>query len=345
MNQQEREAHLRAYLSGKETADGKALFDKWADRLMQDQLFLDSLSPEQLSRFEAEIWSGITQRTGISNEPLAAPAPFSRQPADDQPLRALGPRFSYRYGMAAAVVLLLLAGYVLWWMAGAENHRSDIAYRTVSVPVGGRMMVTLADGSRITLNAKSTLRYPERLTGSTRQVFLTGEGFFEVTPDPAHPFIVTTRTLTTTVKGTSFNVNAYADDPTAEVTVVTGKVAVAPSKGRHRARLLTPGQAVAYRADIDVFTPTVPIRPTDATAWQRGTLLFQRTPLSAVVRQLERQFDVHIRLENNQLARCTLVGEFGRLPLADILTALCQSIGATYNMNGTEIRIRGNGCR
>lgn len=342
MNQQEREAHLRAYLSGNETAAGKALFDTWADRLMQDQRFLDSLSPEQLSRFEAEIWSGITQRTGIRNEPLATPHPFNRQPADDQPLRAIGTRFSY--GMAAAVALLLLAGYVLWRMAGTDSHPA-VAYRTVSVPTGGRLAVTLADGSRITLNAKSSLRYPERLTGPTRQVFLTGEGFFEVTPDPAHPFIVTTQTLTTTVKGTSFNVNAYADDPTAEVTVVTGKVAVVPSKGPHKARLLTPGQAVAYQSDTDVFTPTMPARPTDATAWQRGTLLFQRTPLSAVVRQLERQFDVHIQLGNNQLANCTLVGEFGRMPLPDMLNALCQSIGATYTMNGTEIRISGNGCR
>lgn len=353
MHQQEREQHIRDYLNGKETAEGKALFNEWADRLAGDQRFLDSLNPDQLDRFENEIWAAITHKIDFSRiaaqPPVMSSTPFLNQPVDEQPTRFVDLPAYFRYGLAASVALLLLTSYVIWrivYPSGMSSQlaHSEVVYRQVCVPTGQRMVVTLPDGSRIRLNAESRLRYPATLAGPARHVFLTGEGFFEVTPNPDQPFIVTTGTLTTTVKGTSFNVSAYAGEPTAEVTVLTGKVAVNARKGTQSVQLLTPGQTVSYQVSSNTFTKKTVTDRRQAPAWLSGRLVFQRTPMRLIVRQLQRQFGVRIKLANKALATCTVVGEFSQMPLSDVLATLCQSIGATYQVNGKEVHIHGNGC-
>ncbi|MFD2570868.1 FecR domain-containing protein [Spirosoma soli] len=351
MSQNERERHIQDYLDGKQTPEGKALFDQWADRLFQDQRFMDSLSPAQIKRFEDEMWDAISQRIGITDVPQTPQKESGAFKAVIKPEQK--PRNTWfgsaaRYGLAASVALLLLAGYVFWRTTGlrvdtaTHGPESAVAYQEVNVPTGQRLTVTLTDGTKIYLNAESKLRYPKTLTGPTRQVFLEGEGFFEVTPNPEQPFIVTTSTLMTTVKGTSFDVNAYPGESVAEVTVMTGKVDVVTRHGKHQ--LLRPGQRVTHQPDLDSLTSSTVADPTQAIAWRDGTLTFRRTPMSDIVQQLQRQYGVRIRLTNPQLKSCTVVGEFSHATLDNVLEVLCSSISATYQINRKEVLIRGNGC-
>ncbi|RYC68206.1 FecR family protein [Spirosoma sordidisoli] len=354
MNQEERERHIRDYLDGKMNPQGKALFDEWADRLAQDTRFIDSLSPAQASRFEDDMWEAVRQQAGLPDDnpvdPVAPLTPFRsvftnpHQPSPNRFTTAL------RYGLAASVALLLLAGYILWHgkPSGSQLARASssapVTYREVLAPTGQRLSVTLPDGSKIYLNAESKLRYPKTLTGPTRHVFLEGEGFFEVAHNPAQPFVVTTSRLTTTVKGTSFNVNAYANESLAEVTVLTGKVEVSTTGRRQAPRLLIPGQRVTYRPDRETLMQTTLADPQLATAWRNGTLVFRRTPMADIVRQLSRQYGVRVRLATPALAACTVVGTFNRASLDDVLAVLCGSVGATYQYQGKEVMIRGDGC-
>lgn len=162
----------------------------------------------------------------------------------------------------------------------------------LSVPRGENGQVTLADGTRVWLNADSKITFPDKFVGKERQVKVSGEVYFEVTKDARHPFVVVTDYFSTTVHGTSFNIRAYSEED-ASITLVNGKVSVAPANGA--STTLAPGQMARCNGAGSLFVDAVDVYP--LTQWKNGYFYFNDTPLLDIMMALGRWYNVSVVFE------------------------------------------------
>lgn len=169
-----------------------------------------------------------------------------------------------------------------------------VVYNTLSTPTGGTYMVTLPDGTKVWLNALSTLRYPTAFTGELREVTMTGEAYFEIATDPRRPFTVhVAGKEDVAVLGTHFNINAYADEPALVTTLFEGAVKIdAPVNGVSKSARLQPGQQESLAAAGMTTRPT----PDEAAvlAWKNGYFSFHGESLEAIMRQVSRWYAAEI---------------------------------------------------
>jgi len=194
-----------------------------------------------------------------------------------------------------------------------------VVYNTLTTPRAGQFQVVLPDGSKVWLNNASSLRYPTSFSGPSREIELTGEGYFEVAKNTSKPFAVKTRDVTVHVLGTSFNIMAYDDEPVIKATLLTGKVAIAAAG---KQSILSPGEqgvlthtgAISISKDVDTE---------EAIAWQRGYFHYTHANIKDVLRQLARWYDVEVVYTTPVPEDNTSDGEIGRdLNLSTILKHL-----------------------
>ena len=187
-------------------------------------------------------------------------------------------------------------------------------YNTLTTPRGGQYQLTLPDGTKVWLNAASSLTYPTAFTGGSRTVEMTGEAYFEVAHDKKHPFTVKVGGQTIEDIGTQFNVNAYTDEPAQVTTLLEGAVKV-------DGHLLRPGEkAMVTGGDIRVTQGD----PDQAVAWKNGLFDFNDAGVETVMRQLSRWYNVDVTYEGNIPTR-QFTGMIGRsLTLNQVLAGLTK---------------------
>ena len=180
-------------------------------------------------------------------------------------------------------------------------------YNTLRVPRGGEYSITLSDGTVVYLNSESELRYPVKFVGEDRRVYLSGEAYFDVTQDKAHPFIVDVKNSTVRVLGTSFDVRAYADENEVLTTLVQGSVRFAAG---NKSVILKPGeQAVLDKSG------RVENRKVDTylyTAWKDGVFAFKKQRLEEIMKVVARWYDVNVFWENASQKEVTFTGKMKR---------------------------------
>lgn len=205
----------------------------------------------------------------------------------------------------------------------------QLAFNTLSTPRGGQFSITLPDGSRVWLNAASSIRYPLAFDAAERLVEINGEAYFEVAPDAGKPFRVKTRSGTEiNVLGTSFNINAYDNEATIRTTLLDGAVRV--TKGAS-SRLLKPGeQAAVSSSGIELKTGTDVDK---VVAWKNGYFNFNGMKLREVMRQLERWYDIEIIYEQG----VPDIEFYGELTRNNTLQEMVKALGAS----GLKVRIEG----
>lgn len=214
-----------------------------------------------------------------------------------------------------------------------QGHSDAVQFNTLATPRGGQFQLTLPDGSRVWLNAASSLRFPTAFTGNERRVELQGEAYFEITPDKKMPFRVTTANdLSITVLGTHFNVMAYPDEASLKTTLLEGAVQLS-SKGAQQ--LLRPGQ----EGRLDRQNGTLSVSAVDveeAVAWKNGIFQFENADITAITRQLARWYDVDVVIAG-PLPRRNFVGVMSRnAPLGSVLKVL-GSTGVQFKMEGRKL--------
>lgn len=180
-------------------------------------------------------------------------------------------------------------------------------YNTLRVPRGGEYSITLSDGTVVYLNSESELRYPVKFVGEDRRVYLSGEAYFDVTQDKAHPFIVDVKNSTVRVLGTSFDVRAYADENEVLTTLVQGSVRFSAG---NKSVILKPGeQAVLDKSG------RVENRKVDTylyTAWKDGVFAFKKQRLEEIMKVVARWYDVNVFWENASQKEVTFTGKMKR---------------------------------
>ena len=212
-----------------------------------------------------------------------------------------------------------------------EKAIEGVRENRLEIPVGGEYRLTLSDGTRVWLNAASSLTYPEIFQDRERVVELTGEAFFEVKPDTALPFIVKTQGMRVKVLGTTFNVKAYPDELKLYTTLVEGKVEVF-SDYLHRGVMLYPGeQAVSDSSEIQ--KRQVNVQP--YISWKEGKFVFINAPLGEICKQIARWYDVEIQFADNEIGKVCFTGAILKFrPLEDLLDMIEVTSRVQYRREG-----------
>jgi transmembrane sensor len=168
----------------------------------------------------------------------------------------------------------------------------SISYNIIETPRGGQYQVILPDGSRVWLNAASSIRFPAAFTAAERKVEITGEVYFEVARNPERPFLVVSDNQTVEVLGTHFNVKAYSNDPSVITTLLEGSVKVSTKDNIHK--ILVPGQrAILNAGSLMVEKANIE----EAVAWKNGYFRFNDEKIESVMRQLSRWYNIEVSYE------------------------------------------------
>ncbi|WP_281233594.1 FecR family protein [Flavobacterium gelatinilyticum] len=215
--------------------------------------------------------------------------------------------------------------------------------------------ITLSDGSSVLLQPDSKLSYPKIFTGNERKVYLSGEGFFEISKNPQKPFFVYANEIVTKVVGTSFRVKAYSDQSNVEILVRTGKVKVKSndlvSKSDKEEIILLPNQALRFYRNNLKFDKITNITQDVVLTQSVGNIEqlsfeFNDIPVSQIFETIEQAYLVNIDYPKNKLSDCHLTTSLSDQPLTEKLKIVCKSIGnnTSFEMNGSQIIITSDGC-
>lgn len=248
------------------------------------------------------------------------------------PIRSISGRFSSRTLLLAAAALLL---------AGLVSSALLLVPVEVHVPAARQITLTLPDGSTVELNSESSLRY-NRLYGYTnRSLTLDGEGYFEI-ESGRRAFMLEANGAMVEVTGTSFNVRSRADasEPVTTVTLLSGKLLFYPLSDPGSAVELAPGRASSWSRSLQKPEEPVTTQAARAIAWRERNLAFTNQPLSSILRELERTFDLTIELDD-PAAGSELLTTFYSEPrhVEPILRDICTVKGLTFSRTATGYRI------
>ena len=232
-----------------------------------------------------------------------------------------------------SIVQLGDSGKLSYVSTKGQPDRSAPLMHTLSVPRGGEYEITLSDGTTVWLNAVSILQFPVHFTANERRVHLTGEAYFKVAKNSA-PFIVEVNGAEVQALGTEFNINAYPEKKTLQTALVSGVVKVSK---QGQSQLLRPGTL----AQVD-STGAITVHEADVeevTAWQRGEFIFRNTPLSAILEQVTRWYDVEISYPSG-IPAINFTGGFRREHgIKNILGMIELTGDLRFEVDGKVIRV------
>ncbi len=264
---------------------------------------------------------------------------------------------------AAILMIAFIASSLIFQNVGSETFISDDNNEIInqlSVPKGSKTSLILSDGTEIWLNAESKLKYPAKFNNENREVFIEGEGYFDVAEDESHPFIVHTENIKIKVLGTKFNVKSYPDDDRIETTLITGSIVIEEVQQkpvfRNKTLHLKPNDHAIFLKstnELSLFEKITrnakPVqssfnikkvnRPEDLISWKDNKLVFKRAKFSKVINELERWYNVHINLEFDDMKDYTYSGTFEDETIEQALEALRITTPFEYKINKNRITI------
>ena len=292
---------LYKFFEGKASPKEQRLIGQWLD---ESEKHKEVLVRERIV-FDAMIVSGeITDRQSVQSRKKRTRVVFMEL------LRVA----------AVILVMFLVGGYI--YVRKMEEIR--LANNIVTVPVGQRVNLQLPDGTSVWLNASSEIIYPAYFSGSTREIHLNGEAYFEVEHNASKPFIVHTETFDIKVLGTKFNVEAYKGMEGFTTALMEGSVEVTDRKNKDKSVRLYPAQKVAFRNGELCKSP---IDNYDVYRWREGLICFKETRFADLMRQLEKNYGVRILINNEAVKEKVFSGKFRTTDGIDNALRLLQKEG------------------
>lgn len=323
--------------------------------LLTEEKIKESSWQRMKERMERDVAAQLRlPATDLSEAPDEAESPLSdAQAIPENPVlckpktRSFFGRSLLRY---AAVLLGMLA--MSWGLSEYRLHRFGLSHRIapapalneIRVPEGGRAnTLILSDGSKVVLNASTTFKYPADFDAAARrEVYLEGEAYFEVFHNEEKPFVVKLKKQHITVLGTTFNIEAYANQPYSITTLLSGSIGLEAFNERGESAnrlLLKPNQ----RACSDNRTGEVSLMNIDASlasAWTHGEYKFKDEPLVSIIRKLEHTYGVRIFLENDSLKHIRYTGTFSyNQDILDVLHIINYEKQFVFKRAGKNIYI------
>lgn len=245
----------------------------------------------------------------------------------------------------AAVVAIVLAGVLVYNREAIFFNKTDqLALKQAETKATEIKTIVLADGSTVKMNSGSSLKYPDHFTEDTRDVYLSGEAFFDVKKDAQHPFIVHTEQLAVKVLGTAFDVKAYQNDAFTETTLIRGKVSISLKNNTAQTYILKPNDKFTLAGDkasmsqLSHFSGTV----TDSvieTAWTNHELIYKNNRFDEIAKLFERWYDVKIAFKEADLKTVKFTGHVDKETIAEALNVLKLIENFNYSIKGKNVYI------
>jgi transmembrane sensor len=218
---------------------------------------------------------------------------------------------------------------------GTAENGNGVLVNTLAVPRGGQYKLILADGTRVWLDAASSITYPTAFVGKTRQVSITGQVYFEVAHNANIPFEVKVQEQIIRDIGTAFNVYAYTDEPAMKVTLASGAVAVS-GPGGTTVGISQAGQQAEYRDG-----QLQPVHETDLAsvlAWKNGLFYFTSANIATVMRQVGRWYDVDIQFDKG-IPDGHITGEIPRNTMLSTALQVLRTSGVHFTAEGKTVHV------
>lgn len=302
---------------------------------------------EQDVTFQDEIWTAINEQIQEGKKEVK--------------IKPMWARYS-----AVAAVVALICGFGIWFTLNKQAEKNySVTYNTmkesakmrlseVSNTTDQEMNVTLPDGSVILLSQNAKISYSIHDTSANREVFLSGEAFFKVKKDSAHPFFVYTNGLVTRVVGTSFRIKGMDDDSKVSVTVSTGKVLVFSSNSptndadeKQEKLLLEPNDKVLYDRSLKKLELTLADAPAVVvSAEELQKYNFANTPVQEIFGAIEKAYHADIEYNEEDFSNCKLTVEISQnSSLFEQLDIISEALGASYTLEKNKIVFSGKPCQ
>jgi transmembrane sensor len=274
---------------------------------------------------------------------------------------------AFKYSIFLKYAAVFVIAFGLSWLISSffnkENLISDNKFVTIQVPNGSKSKVELPDGSMVTLNAGSYIKYPTTFGSETRNVFFEGEAYFDIRKDKRKPFIVNTSNIKIKVLGTTFNVKSYPNDKKVETTLITGSVEIIsknPKNNEQEHTFLKPNQKANIFKDVCEIEATnvklienKQIKPNETkqvelekdvntnlyTGWTDNQLIFDNEKFQDLIVKMERWYGVTIRLHSPELKNARFSGRFEQETIQQSLTALTFIAPLYYDINKNVVDI------
>ena len=337
---------LKRYLDNKSTPEEISLIDTWYELIETENL--KEISASELDEIEGRLWHKIQGHTVYKQE-LSSNK------------KAIVVRFNWKKYVVAASIVFVVATSVGYYLNLGFQYKTLVdlipkqGFKVLHNSTQNTIELSLNDGTRVELKPNATIHYPVLFVGDKREVYAEGEVFFDVVKNPSKPFFVYENNLVTHVIGTSFWIKNNAKDKQLAVEVVTGKVEVYENEKlvnlnpqKSNGVIITPNQKVIYTQDQQKFETTIvtkPILVTNETLNKlKNKLVFDEAPISEVISLIQKMYGIEIIVENENINNCPFTGDISELDMFKQLDLLCKSIGKSYEIKGTKILIKGNGC-
>lgn len=306
------------YEKGKANDTERRALDTW----IPDTETINKDTPDRkvLTELNAEVWHRLVRQYLLDNKQGEKPSVIRH--------------IWYTYRRYAAIVtVVLITGSTAWLIYNHSDHFEDKtmmadARKAWATDDSHRTTVTLPDGTLVQINAGSRLEIAEAaFNKKIREVWLTGEAFFEVAKNPQKPFIIHTNNIQTTVRGTSFNIKAYPQLAENVVSVRTGKVEI--TRGKEQLASLTANKQLRY-STINHTSKTSDLNWQNAAGWTEGKLVLNGAGGEELKMRLQQQFGVTVTITNNALNGKSLSGSFRK---ERTLKEVINTISAVYNIH------------
>ena len=252
------------------------------------------------------------------------------------------------WGVAASLLIGVLIGM---WLYGDREQIVEREYAAYDYAISKMMYTTkgvkgrvvLPDSSVVWLNSDSRLFYPESFTEEVRQIVLSGEAFFDITKDTLRPMIVrTSKAFKVEVLGTTFNLKSYENDNRAEVTLYTGAINLIldnPNGGTPEVRSMRPNQTITIGEPL-TKSANEPKDPKVYSAWKDGKIIFDDTPMSEVVKVLNRWHGVEFEIKDKEMLEYKITARFNSESITQIMDLLRLTSYIDYDIKDKTVSIR-----
>jgi transmembrane sensor len=330
---------LKKYLRGEATEEESRMIDEWY-RAMENQKD-SSLNDMEDTLLEKRYWSAISH--DIKKDRLVQARSITWWCA----------------GIAASIAFVLASFFYLHERKDRLPEKSITTRNDGNATQWTKVLNTkqlpeillLPDGSKITLEPKSTLKYLSSFNEAQREVYLEGEAFFDIAHNPNRPFLVHTSEVVTRVLGTSFRVKDFQLERTILVAVKSGKVLVhknretSAGKASQSDIILTPNQQILYDKEAKEVSRMIVADPQPLIRDEEvKRMRFYEAPVAEIFNAMEKVYGVDIVFDKEIFSACTLTTSISEGGIYNRLDIICKTIGATYSIHEYQITIEGAGC-
>jgi transmembrane sensor len=325
MNEKELKGSVEKYIKSECTPEEKALLEKYLDSFQGEEDHWINGDIKEKKLIEEKIYSSVLENIQLKELNIFRKA-FHKK---------------YLFRVAASVVFIMLLSYGVIRFSNVFNHKQEIVWIEKTTVFGEKALFSFPDGTNITLNAESRLRYPDRFGEGERIVYLEGEAYFDVSHDSNKAFIVHSGNLTTTVLGTIFNIKAFPNEKEILISLIDGNIKVVKAEEGvpKDLLLLRPSQQLVYSRSEDIsLVQTFDIQ--EVTGWKGKTLKVTDEPLENVLVKLERFFGKEFVLLNKEFAKLKITANFKKNSFRTGILVLKKLTGLKYKMESENGNVK-----